>query len=69
VLYESPHRIVKTLEALSGLLPAQRRVGVFRELTKMFEEAVVGSPEKVLHHFYEDVKKQRGEFVVIVESL
>jgi 16S rRNA (cytidine1402-2'-O)-methyltransferase len=69
VLYESPHRIVKTLEALSELLPSERRVGVFRELTKVFEEAVVGPPEKVLQHFYEDDKKRRGEFVVIVESI
>jgi 16S rRNA (cytidine1402-2'-O)-methyltransferase len=69
VMYESPHRIIKTLEALAALLPKERRLGVFRELTKIYEEAVVGSPEEVLKHFYENAEKQRGEFVVIVESL
>ncbi len=69
VMYESPHRIVKTLEALSEVLPAERRIGVFRELTKMFEEAIVGSPQEVLHRVYSDTNKQRGEFVVIIEAL
>jgi 16S rRNA (cytidine1402-2'-O)-methyltransferase len=69
VFYESPHRIIKTLEALAELLPGERRVGIFRELTKMFEEAVVGSPQEVLAHFYEHKDKQRGEFVVIIEAL
>jgi 16S rRNA (cytidine1402-2'-O)-methyltransferase len=69
VFYESPHRIIKTLEALVALLPNERRIGIFRELTKIYEEAVVGSPEEVLKHFYENEEKQRGEFVVIVEAL
>jgi len=72
VMYESPHRIIKTLEALDAhLSPRQlgRRVGVFRELTKVYEEAVVGPPNLVLKHFVDTPEKQRGEFVVIVESL
>ncbi len=69
VMYESPHRIMKTLEALAAILPVERRVGVFRELTKMYEEAMVGSAQEVLKHFSDNPGKQRGEFVVIVESL
>jgi 16S rRNA (cytidine1402-2'-O)-methyltransferase len=69
VMYESPHRIMKTLESLAAILPAERRVGVFRELTKIYEEAVVGSAEQVLKHFTDTPEKQRGEFVLIVESL
>lgn len=69
VFYESPHRIIKALEALVEIIPAERRIGVFRELTKIYEEAVVGSPKHVLEHFYADIKKQRGEFVVIIEAL
>ncbi|TSC68988.1 MAG: 16S rRNA (cytidine1402-2'-O)-methyltransferase [Parcubacteria group bacterium Gr01-1014_56] len=69
VMYESPHRIMKTLEALAGLLPEARRVGVFREITKVYEEAVVGSGKEVLKHFVDTPEKQRGEFVVIVEGL
>jgi len=58
---------MKALEALTGIAP-QRRIGVFRELTKMFEESVVGSAEQVLAYFVANEEKQRGEFVVIVEG-
>jgi 16S rRNA (cytidine1402-2'-O)-methyltransferase len=68
VFYESPHRIMKTLEALSERLPSDRRVGVFRELTKLYEEHRVGSAREVLAHFSDSPDKQRGEFVVIVEG-
>ncbi|HWB33743.1 MAG TPA: 16S rRNA (cytidine(1402)-2'-O)-methyltransferase [Candidatus Paceibacterota bacterium] len=68
VMYESPHRILKTLEALADLLPAQRRVGVFRELTKLYEESITGSAAEVLAKVSADSNKQRGEFVVIVEG-
>lgn len=67
IFYESPHRIMKALEALAGIAP-QRRIGVFRELTKMFEESVVGSAHEVLAYFVTNEDKQRGEFVVIVEG-
>ncbi len=69
VMYESPHRIIKTLETLASLLPQERRIGAFRELTKLYEETVIGSAQEVLQYFYEHHDKQRGEFVLIVESL
>lgn len=65
VFYESPHRIVKTLEALNTLCPT-RRMGIYRELTKMYEEVIVGTPAEVLEQLVPE--KQRGEFVVIVEG-
>ena len=68
VVYESPHRIIKTLEALSNVLPPERRIGVFRELTKMYEEAIVGSPREILKKLLANPQKQKGEFVVIVEA-
>jgi 16S rRNA (cytidine1402-2'-O)-methyltransferase len=68
VFYESPHRIMKTLAALAELLPPEQRLGIYRELTKMHEEQVVGSAQEVLAHFTMQEEKQRGEFVVIVES-
>lgn len=68
VIYESPHRILKTLERLSEILNDDRRVVVLRELTKMFEEVVRGSSEEVFHSFSSrDVVK--GEFVVVIEGL
>jgi 16S rRNA (cytidine1402-2'-O)-methyltransferase len=68
VFYESPHRILKTLAVLATGLPADRRVGIFRELTKLYEEHVVGSATEALAHFTAHPEKVRGEFVVIVEG-
>jgi len=68
IFYESPHRILKTLTSLATHLPAGRRVGIYRELTKMFEESLIGTPTEVLHILTSDPQKQRGEFVVIVEG-
>ncbi len=69
IFYESPHRILKTLESLKKALSDNRRVGLFRELTKMHEEAIVGRPDELLAVLGADTNKQRGEFVVIVETL
>jgi 16S rRNA (cytidine1402-2'-O)-methyltransferase len=68
IFYESPHRIEKALDMLVKLLPAQRRVGIFRELTKLFEESVIGSAAEVSQYFKDNAGKVRGEFVVIVEA-
>ncbi len=65
VFYESPHRIIKALESLKEFA-ANKKVFVGRELTKMFEETVVGTPEEVLSYFTQHEDKVRGEFVVIV---
>lgn len=51
------------------VLAPERRVGIFRELTKMHEEAIVGVPEDLLIKLIADPNKQRGEFVIIVEGL
>jgi len=68
VFYESPHRIIKALSSLVGHGIAQRRVGLYRELTKMYEEALVGSAEELVETLQRDTNKQKGEFVVIVEG-
>ena len=64
VVYESPHRIEK-------LLAEAKSVGVHgiivgRELTKMHEEVVSGTPEEVAEHFAKHPDRVRGEFVVIL---
>lgn len=64
VLFESPHRILKLLEELKGV--AATRVIIARELTKMHEEVLRGSPEELLAHFAEHPDTVRGEFVVTV---
>lgn len=64
--YESPHRIMKTLQRLTEILEDTRTVVVARELTKMYEQTVSGSPQEVLEYFNTHEDKQRGEFVVVV---
>lgn len=68
IFYESPHRILKALASLAASLEEGRRVGVFRELTKLHEEHVVGTAKEVYEHFLEHRDRVRGEFVVIVEA-
>jgi len=65
VFYESPHRIVKTLESLTKFCP-EKRVFIGREMTKIYEEFKTGTPEEVLEYFNKNSVKQRGEFTVIV---
>jgi 16S rRNA (cytidine1402-2'-O)-methyltransferase len=67
VLYESPHRIVKTLGQLAEHLGENREATVSRELTKMFEETVRGSLKTLIDHFTQTPPK--GEFVIVVEGL
>ncbi|MFZ2150373.1 MAG: 16S rRNA (cytidine(1402)-2'-O)-methyltransferase [Minisyncoccia bacterium] len=63
--YESPHRILKTLESLVKFCP-DKKVCVARELTKIYEEFKTGTPTEVLEYFVNNKEKQRGEFTVIV---
>ncbi len=67
IFYESPHRILKALQSLHKVAPT-RRVGLYRELTKIYEEAIIGTPEELLAVLEGEPVKQKGEFVVIVEA-
>jgi 16S rRNA (cytidine1402-2'-O)-methyltransferase len=67
IFLESPHRIMKALESLKAAMP-ERRVGLFRELTKLYEEHLIGVPGDLLIKMEADANHQRGEFVVIVEG-
>jgi 16S rRNA (cytidine1402-2'-O)-methyltransferase len=64
VLYESPHRLVKTIELLIKFCGADRACSISRELTKKFEETRRGSLQEQLEHFTQT--EPRGEFVLIV---
>ncbi|OGZ05793.1 MAG: 16S rRNA (cytidine(1402)-2'-O)-methyltransferase [Candidatus Lloydbacteria bacterium RIFCSPHIGHO2_01_FULL_49_22] len=74
VFYESPHRIEKTLEALHLHLGAasdggsKRRILISREITKIHEEHVLGTPDEVMLHYQSHPDRIRGEFVVVVEG-
>lgn len=64
IFYESPYRLLKTLEQFKEYFGAERTVSVSRELTKMFEETFTGSVEEVLGHF--KAKEVKGEIVIVV---
>lgn len=65
VFYESPHRILKTLESLAKFCP-NKKVCLARELTKIYEEFKTGSPRELFDYLTENPIKQKGEFTVIV---
>jgi 16S rRNA (cytidine1402-2'-O)-methyltransferase len=65
VFLEATHRIVKALESLVAAYP-NATVYLARELTKIYEEMLVGTPAEVLDILTKNTVKQKGEFVIIV---
>lgn len=66
VLYESPHRLLRTLGQLVTHCGPIRRCSVSRELSKKFEETFRGSLQEALDHF--SANEPRGEFVLVIEG-
>jgi 16S rRNA (cytidine1402-2'-O)-methyltransferase len=64
VFYESPYRLVKTLEQFAAAFGEDRRCSVAREISKVHEESVRGTLEEVIAHFTDH--EPRGEFVIVV---
>ena len=64
VFYESPFRLVKTLEQLAEVLGADRKAAVCREITKLHEETQRGTLAELAQHYTE--KGVKGEIVIIV---
>jgi 16S rRNA (cytidine1402-2'-O)-methyltransferase len=64
VLYESPHRLVKTLTQLSEYLGEERLAAVSRELSKLYEENARGTLSELITHF--SAKTIKGEIVIVV---
>ena len=63
ILYEAPHKIIKTLEELSDILD-NRKIVLARELTKIHEEFIAGTAKELL----EKLKEPKGEFVIVIEK-
>jgi 16S rRNA (cytidine1402-2'-O)-methyltransferase len=66
IFYESPHRLLKTLEQLKEYFGAERQASVSRELTKKFEETKNGTVQELLDHF--GAKEIKGEIVIVVDG-
>tara|TARA_B100000745_G_scaffold300599_1_gene255796 strand:- start:18799 stop:19281 length:483 start_codon:yes stop_codon:yes gene_type:complete len=68
VVYESTHRVVKLLQELQDI-GVDRMVCIARELTKIHEEVLRGTPKELQEILTTDTQKQKGEFVVLVAGL
>lgn len=66
ILYESPHRLIKSLEEIRDVLGTDRRVCVAREISKMFEEFVTLPVTEAITHYKN--KPAKGEIVLIIEG-
>ena len=64
VFYESPYRVLKTLQQFAEVLGDDRKVSCCREISKVHEESVRGTLAEVIAHFKET--EPRGEFVIVV---
>ncbi len=66
IFYESPMRLVKTLQSFIEYFGAERQCCVSRELTKIFEENKRGTLQEVCDHFKQ--KNVKGEIVIVVQG-
>jgi 16S rRNA (cytidine1402-2'-O)-methyltransferase len=66
ILYESPHRLLKTLLQLQEFFGANRLISVSRELTKLHEETFTGSLVEAYTHF--SAAPVKGEIVLVIEG-
>ncbi len=64
VFYESPYRLVKTLDELGNFFGHERAASVSRELTKIYEETIRGTLHSLADHYRE--KTPKGEIVIVV---
>lgn len=64
VLYESPHKLLKTLTQCAAVFGADRQVSISRELTKLYEQTLRGTLSEMIDYFTQN--SPRGEFVVVI---
>lgn len=60
IYYESPNRIMHTIAALARVMP-ERQIAIVREITKVFEETIIGYPADLMN-----ITPPRGEIVIVV---
>lgn len=66
IIYEAPHHLVRTLTELCGVLGAERRLTICRELTKRHEEKMQTTLGDSLHYYENNAP--RGEYVLVIEG-
>lgn len=65
IFYESTHRIKKCVEEIDKF-GYHRKIAIGKELTKIYEEVIIGTPKEILEIFEKDPRKIKGEFVVMI---
>lgn len=66
ILYESPHKLIKTLAQIKEFMGEDRQVSVSREISKLHEETVRGTAAQVLAHY--EQKPPKGEIVLVISG-
>jgi len=66
IFYESPHRLIKSLEKMSEILGPDRNISISKELTKIFEYTFRGTVAEALAYFGQ--KEVKGEFVMVIQG-
>ena len=66
IFYESPHKLIKTLNDFQSTFGSERKISVSREITKIYEETKRGSIKEIIKIF--ENKKPKGEFVIVVNG-
>lgn len=66
VFYESTHRIMKFLKEAVEIFDDKRKICLARELTKIYEEYLIGTAKELEQKLTQDPQKQKGEFTVII---
>ncbi len=64
IIYESPHKLLKTLSQLLEFFGADRPISVSRELSKLHEETIRGTTSELLRYF--ESKPPKGEIVIVI---
>jgi len=68
VIYESPHRILASIDSLLAVFGPSREMTLARELTKQFETVLYGTVASVIEHLKADNNQTRGEFVLLIKG-
>lgn len=66
VLYESPHKVLKTLAQICEFFGEERQLSISRELTKLFEETKRGTAKDILNYY--TTKPAKGEIVIVISG-
>ena len=66
VFYESPHRILKTLNILNNDLSSSYSIVLCKEITKIYENTISGTAQEIINHFDKNPSQLKGEFVILI---